>query len=97
MGVSTVRRGSVPTVILDRPGVRNAVNGPTADALHRAFVELDSDDAVLGSVPRGTAGTFGGGANVPTIRTEQITEPNGRYWTDGSGVAGDVQTGRRCL
>jgi enoyl-CoA hydratase len=95
--VSSVRRGSVPTVILDRPEVRNAVNGPTADALHRPFVEPDSDDAVLASLPWRTAGTFGGGANVQTIGTEQITEPNGRYWTDGSSAAGDVQTGRRCL
>ena len=96
MGVNTVRRDSFATVILDRPEVGNAVNGLTADALYRAFVDLVSDDAVLVSVPWGTAGTFGSGAEFLAIGTKQIIEPNGRCRADGSNAVGDVQAGRRC-
>ena len=45
-GANTVRverSGPVTTVILDRPAVRNAVDGPTAAALAEAFEDFDVD------------------------------------------------------
>ena len=44
MSVRAERSGRVTTVILDRPGVRNAVDGPTAAALAGAFRDFDADD-----------------------------------------------------
>ena len=43
MTVHVERSGPVTTVILDRPEVRNAVNGPTAAALAEAFADFDAD------------------------------------------------------
>ena len=43
MAVRVERAGPVTTVILDRPEVRNAVNGPTAAALAEAFSDFDAD------------------------------------------------------
>ena len=45
MAVRVERAGPVTTVILDRPDVRNAVNGPTAAI-------LNSSRALVGSWPR---------------------------------------------
>ena len=51
--VRVERHGPVTTVILNRPEARNAVNGPTADALFAAFDEFDRDDsASVGVVGR---------------------------------------------
>ena len=36
----------VLTITIDRPEVRNAVDGPTAEALHEAFQQLDDNDDV---------------------------------------------------
>ncbi len=38
------RNGNVTTVILNRPHVKNAVDGPTAIALADAFREFEADD-----------------------------------------------------
>src|SRR5215467_732051 len=43
MTVRVERSGPVTTVILDRPEVRNAVDGPTATALAEAFAAFDAD------------------------------------------------------
>ena len=37
------RVGAVTVVTIDRPAARNAVDGPTAAALHDAFVAFDAD------------------------------------------------------
>ena len=46
--VQVERKGPVTTVIIDRPNARNAVNGPTAEALYTAFDEFDRDDTASG-------------------------------------------------
>ncbi len=45
MPVRVERRGHVTTVVLSRPEVRNAVDGPTAAELAAAFKEFDADEA----------------------------------------------------
>jgi enoyl-CoA hydratase len=52
------------TVILDRPEARNAVDGPTADALAGAFRRFDADEAALVAVLWGANGTFCAGADL---------------------------------
>ncbi len=71
MTVRVERKGEVATVILNRPDVRNAVDGPTASALHDAFCDLDTDDAVSAIVLWGDGGTFCSGADLAAIGTDR--------------------------
>ena len=57
-------QGPVRVVTIDRPDVRNAVDGPTAQLLHDAFVDLDRDDEVAVGVLTGASGTFCSGADL---------------------------------
>jgi enoyl-CoA hydratase len=64
MAVRVERDGPVTTVVLDRPEVRNAVDGPTAAALADAFAAFDADDAASVAVLWGAGGTFCAGADL---------------------------------
>jgi enoyl-CoA hydratase len=64
MAVRVERDGPVTTVILDRPQVRNAVDGPTAAALADAFTQFDADDTASVAVLWGAGGTFCAGADL---------------------------------
>jgi enoyl-CoA hydratase len=66
-GTPTVRTdtlGEVLVVTIDRPGVRNAVDGPTAAQLAAAFRRLDGDEDLSVGVLTGAAGTFCAGADL---------------------------------
>jgi enoyl-CoA hydratase len=67
--VRVERQGPVTTVILDRPQARNAVNGPTANALFEAFDEFDRDDSASVAVLWGDHGTFCAGADLKAFGT----------------------------
>src|SRR5579863_8176329 len=67
MSVRAERSGRVTTVILDRPGVRNAVDGPTAAALAGAFRDFAADDAADVAVLWGAGGTFCAGADLKAV------------------------------
>jgi enoyl-CoA hydratase len=69
MSVNVVRNGPVTTVILDRPHARNAVDGPTALALHEAFDAFDRDEDAAVAVLWGDHGTFCAGADLKAIGT----------------------------
>jgi enoyl-CoA hydratase len=59
--------GPVAVVTIDRPEVRNAVDGPTARALADAFRGFDADDALLAAVLTGAGGTFCAGADLKAV------------------------------
>ncbi len=64
----TIRRdGAVTVVTIDRAEVRNAVDGPTAELLSRAFAEFDRDDTASVAVLTGASGTFCAGADLRGI------------------------------
>ena len=67
MTVRIDREDSVWTVVLDRPDVRNAVDGPTARALAGAFREFDADPAARVAVLWGAGGTFCSGADLHAL------------------------------
>ena len=67
MTVHTHRDGPVLVVTIDRPEVRNAVDGPTAAALSEAFREFDTDDSASVAVLTGSHGTFCAGADLKAI------------------------------
>lgn len=76
MTLRVQRRGPVTTVIIDRPHARNAVDGPTALALHQAFAEFDADDSASVAVLCGAGGTFCAGADLKAIGTEDSNPTN---------------------
>lgn len=67
MSVRVEKNGPVTTVILHRPEVRNAVDGPTAEALVRAFREFEADDEARVGVLLGEGGTFCAGADLKAV------------------------------
>src|SRR3954468_11873332 len=70
-GVRSEKTGPVTTVVLSRPEVRNAVDGPTARALAQAFRVFDSDREAKVAVLWGEGGTFCSGADLKALGTER--------------------------
>lgn len=81
------RDGPVFTVILGRPEVRNAVDGPTARQLADAFREFDADPDACVAVLWGEGGTFCSGADLKGIGTERGNEVR----ADGDGPMGPTR------
>lgn len=71
--------GPVTTVVLHRPHARNAVDGPTAQALADAFRAFEADPDAAVAVLYGAGGTFCSGADLKAIGTERSNrvEPSG--------------------
>ena len=87
MSVRVERSGRVTTVILDRPAVRNAVDGPTAAALADAFRDFDADETAHVAVLWGAGGTFCAGADL-----KAVGGPDGnRTSPDGDGPMGPTR------
>jgi enoyl-CoA hydratase len=84
MLVLTEKKGAVTTVIINRPEVRNAVDGPTAQALVQAFEAFEIDPEARVAVLTGAGGTFCAGADLKAISQGR---PN-RMAEDGSGPMG---------
>ncbi|GAA1554996.1 crotonase/enoyl-CoA hydratase family protein [Actinomadura kijaniata] len=85
--VRTERRGPVTTVILSRPEVRNAVDGPTAAALADAFRAFDADPDAAVAVLWGEGGTFCAGADLKAIGAGR----GNRVAPDGDGPMGPTR------
>ncbi|MBF5043589.1 crotonase/enoyl-CoA hydratase family protein [Aggregicoccus sp. 17bor-14] len=67
MSVRVEKSGPVTTVILQRPGVRNAVDRATAEALAEAFRAFDADPDARVGVLWGEGGTFCAGADLKAV------------------------------
>jgi len=59
--------GPVAVITIDRPEVRNAVDGPTAALLAAAFRRFEADEELLVAVLTGAGGTFCAGADLKGI------------------------------
>jgi enoyl-CoA hydratase len=85
--VRVERTAEIFTVVLSRPEARNAVDGPTADALAEAFERFESDDTAAAGVLWGEGGTFCAGADLKAFGT-----PRGnRLDPDGRGPMGPTR------
>jgi enoyl-CoA hydratase len=74
----------ITIVTIDRPGVRNAVDGPTAAELANAFRSFDADDKARVAILTGAEGTFCAGADL-----KGVAEGRGnRAAEDGDGPMG---------
>ena len=56
--------GPVAIVTIDRPRVKNCVDGPTAEALAAAFRRFEADDSACAAVLTGEGNTFCAGADL---------------------------------
>ena len=67
MTIQLYTDGPVLIVTINRPEVRNAVDGPTAALLAQAFRDFDADDAISVAVLTGAKGVFCAGADLKAI------------------------------
>jgi len=81
------QKGSVLTVILDRPNRRNAVDLETAEQLALAFREFDADPALSVAVLWGNGGHFCSGADLHAIADGQ----SNRVHPEGDGPMGPTR------
>lgn len=84
MNVRSEKNGSVTTVILSRPDVRNAVDGETSVALAAAFRDFEQDESASVAVLWGEGGTFCAGADLKAIGTPRAN----RATVEGDGPMG---------
>ena len=86
-GVRSDRDGAVAIVTIDRPAVRNAVDGPTAAALSDAFRRFEADPELSVAVLTGAGGSFCAGADL-----HALAEGRGnRLEEDGDGPMGPTR------
>jgi len=62
--VLTERRGNVLLITINRPEVRNAINGAVAEGIAAAIEELDGDDGLAVGILTGAGGFFCAGMDL---------------------------------
>jgi enoyl-CoA hydratase len=80
MGVGYERVGAAGVVTIDRPERRNAVDGPTAEALKDAYERFEADDDARVMVLTGAGGVaFCAGADLKAIESfaPRLEDPDG--------------------
>jgi enoyl-CoA hydratase len=65
--VRVERRDAITTIIMDRPDRRNAVDGPMAVELRRAFREFEENDSQKVAILWGEHGVFCAGADLTSV------------------------------
>ncbi|MDH5672171.1 MAG: crotonase/enoyl-CoA hydratase family protein [Myxococcales bacterium] len=79
--------GQVVVITIDRPEVRNAVDGPTAFELADAFTAFNDNEAQRVAILTGAGGTFCAGADLKAIDTGS----GNRVTEDGDGPMGPTR------
>lgn len=87
MSVSVEKKGHVTTIILNRPEVKNAVDGPTAAALAQAFRDFEADEDAYVAVLWGAGGAFCAGADLKAVARPKEGRLH-RIAVDGDGPMG---------
>ena len=93
--VEVSHHGEVTLVTLIRPDVRNAVDAPTARALHAAFLSFDADHSARVAVFHGANGHFCAGWDLQAgarMLAQSIAAGHGEGGTDEAG-AGEAGSG----
>lgn len=80
-------RGDVLVVTINRPQARNAVDGPTAQALADAFRTFDADSSLRVAVLTGAEGTFCAGADLKAVAAGK----GNRLSQEGDGPMGPTR------
>ncbi|HZQ27051.1 MAG TPA: crotonase/enoyl-CoA hydratase family protein [Acidimicrobiales bacterium] len=84
MAIRVEDDGPVRIVTIDRPQTRNAIDGPTAQALAETWREFDADVSVSVGVFTGAGGTFCSGADLKAV----ASGAGNRVTVDGDGPLG---------
>jgi enoyl-CoA hydratase len=87
--ILVTKSGSVTTILINRPWVRNAVDGATAGLLAAAFRDFDADGSASVAVLGGVGPAFCAGADLKSVGTErgnQLTPV-----ADGDGPMGPTR------
>ncbi|MET0157861.1 MAG: crotonase/enoyl-CoA hydratase family protein [Acidimicrobiales bacterium] len=79
--------GAVAVVTIDRPDVRNAVDGPHAAELADAFRRFEDDEDLSVAVLTGADGTFCAGADLKSVADGR----GNRVTVDGDGPMGPTR------
>ena len=87
MAIRIERGDTVATIVIDRAGARNAVDGPAARALADAFREFERDDGLRVAVLWGAGGVFCAGADLKARGTARGLRLAG----DGDGPMGPTR------
>jgi enoyl-CoA hydratase len=87
--VLSERRGNVLLITLNRPHVRNAVNGAVAEGVAHALDALDSDEALSVGILTGAGGYFCAGMDLGAFVSGESTRLSDR------GFAGIAQRASR--
>jgi enoyl-CoA hydratase len=74
---------NICTITMDRPEVRNAVDGPMAAELREAFQHFEEDESLAVAVLTGAGGTFCAGADLSAV-----DDPERRNELDPEGLGG---------
>ena len=69
--ISVAEDGPIAIVTIERPRVRNCVDGPTALELADAFRRFDADDALSVAILTGSEGAFCAGADLKAVATRR--------------------------
>ena len=88
-GIKTHTDGEVLVVTIDRPEVRNAVDGPTAAALADAVRSFEKDDNLRLAVLTGTDGHFCAGADLKAMANDPARA--NRIDNEGDGPMGPTR------
>lgn len=85
--VSVQRQGAVSIISINRPEVRNAVDGPTAALLAEAFKAFDADEAQAVAILTGAGDTFCAGADLKAVASGR----GNRVGSGGDGPMGPTR------
>ncbi len=88
--VLTESRGAVFIVTINRPDVRNCVDGPTAAGLAEAFRGFDADPDLRVAILTGAGEHFCAGADLKAIASGDARRPN-RIDAEGDGPMGPTR------
>jgi enoyl-CoA hydratase len=87
--VLTERRGNVLLITLNRPEVRNAVNGAVAEGVAHALDDLDADEQLSVGIVTGAGGYFCAGMDLGAFVKGESP------WFEDRGFAGIAQRSAR--
>ena len=68
MGIETVKKGSITTIIINNTEVKNAIDGTSASELANAFKDFENDPESKVAILWGNGGTFCAGANLKALQ-----------------------------
>jgi len=90
MNITIEKSKAITTILINRPEVKNAVDGITAQQLADAFRDFDQDKSAKVAVLGGNGGTFCAGADLKAVAGERNSEPN-KVTADGDGPMGPTR------